>query len=210
VTQPGGEDASAGRGWRPGGFAAALAAILVAAALVQAWPGAPGAMEFRRAGIAAGQWWRLLTGNLVHFSWLNLAANAAAFALLCAVARSRGLPAISVLVGFALAVGLGVYLFARGIESYRGLSGVSFALLAMVLVDMALARRSAVSAVWVGVLALLAGRAVFEAATGRALLPTSLPAGPCVVGAAHLAGLAAGSAAGLAQAARRRRAPAPA
>ncbi len=54
---------------------------------------------------------------------------------------------------------------------------------------------------WVCVLALLGGRFLFEAATGRSLLPTSLPGGATVVGAAHLSGLAAGIAAAVGRAA---------
>ena len=49
--------------------------------------------------------------------------------------------------------------------------------------------------------AVLAGWSVFEVATGRSGLPTSLPEGVRVVGVAHLAGLACGVIAAAAQAA---------
>jgi homoserine kinase len=48
------------------------------------------------------------------------------------------------------------------------------------------------AAAWLTVLALAIGRFVFETATGRPLLPTSLPDDIAVIGIAHLAGLAAG------------------
>lgn len=110
------------------------------------------------------------------------------------MAWRRGLACGWALAAFGVAVGAGVYLSAGGVDIYRGLSGVSCALLAAVLVEMALADRGPRRPLALGILALMVGRFVFEALAGRSVLPTSLPEGVCVVGAAHLAGLAAGAA----------------
>lgn len=171
-----------------------LAAVLVAATIVQACPAAQSALEFDRGGIAAGQWWRLASCNLVHFGWFNFAANVGAFAALCFVARRRGVNVTPVVLPAAALVGAAVYLWADGVSVYRGLSGVSYALLAMLVLHAAWRAGKAAAAAWIGVLALAAARSAFEAATGRSLLPTSLPAGAGVAPVSHLAGLATGAA----------------
>ncbi|KPK84732.1 MAG: hypothetical protein AMJ81_04895 [Phycisphaerae bacterium SM23_33] len=155
-------------------------------------------LEFDRGGIAAGQWWRLASCNLVHFGWLNFAANAGAFAALCWVARCRRLNVMPLVLPSAVLVGAAVYLWADGITTYRGLSGVSYALLAMLVLHAAMRAGKPAAAAWVGFLALAAARSAFEAATGRSLLPTSLPAGAGLAPVSHLAGLATGAAAALA------------
>lgn len=82
-------------------------------------------LSLERSAVAAGQLWRLLTGNLVHFGWAHTAMNLAAF-LLC----SFGLLAQMSLVRFiyllsvcCLAVGLGIYFLNPEYATYAGLSG---------------------------------------------------------------------------------------
>lgn len=168
------------------------------ALLVHLSPAVQSMLEFDRGHIAAGQTWRLLTGNFVHYSWAHLAANLGAFAALCWIAegRSRGLSWVVALS--SPAVGLAVFGLADGVATYRGVSGVDCALLAWILTTMAIqdGRRKAMA--WIGVLALVSAKSVIEALTGQVLLPTSAPAGVAVVGATHVVGLAIGAAAGLA------------
>lgn len=153
-------------------------------------------LEFDRGHIAAGQTWRLLTGNFVHYSWAHLAANLGAFAALCWIAegRSRGLSWVVALS--SLGVGLAVFGLANGVTTYRGVSGVDCALLAWILTTMAIQDGRRRAMVWIGVLALVAAKSAVEVLTGQVLLPTSAPAGVAVVGVTHAVGLAIGVAAG--------------
>ncbi|MGA7799846.1 MAG: rhombosortase [Gammaproteobacteria bacterium] len=82
-------------------------------------------LRWERSLIAAGQWWRLLTGSLVHLGWSHLATDLAGLALIWALYGPL-LPAWQWTLAFltsALAVGLGLYLFVPQIEWYVGLSG---------------------------------------------------------------------------------------
>lgn len=172
-------------------------ALAVMALLVQLSPTAQSWLEFDRDRIAAGQAWRLLTGNFVHYSWPHLAANLGAFAALCWIVegRSRGVFAVVALSG--LAVGAGVFGLAGGVTTYRGVSGVDCALAAWVLTTMAFQDGGPKGLAWVGVLAIVAFKSIFEAVTGRLLLPTSAPAGVAVVGVTHVIGLVIGIAAAI-------------
>ncbi|MEJ2686065.1 MAG: rhombosortase [Gammaproteobacteria bacterium] len=82
-------------------------------------------LRWQRSLIEAGQWWRLLTGSLVHLGWSHLAMDLAGLALIWALFG----PLLSTwqwTVAFltsASAVGLGLYLFDPQLAWYVGLSG---------------------------------------------------------------------------------------
>jgi len=111
------------RAHRLGALAGAGAALAAPALL---GPGGVAALRYDRQAIAGGEWWRLVTGNLVHFDFAHLGMNLAGFALLwwlfVADARPRDWLAVAALA--ALAVGLGLYVFDPALGWYVGLSGV--------------------------------------------------------------------------------------
>lgn len=75
--------------------------------------------------VAADEFWRLLTGNLVHFGWAHTLMNAAAL-LLCTLAffTEYSLKKFSFLLLWCCAcVGVGIYLFNPEYSPYAGLSG---------------------------------------------------------------------------------------
>jgi membrane associated rhomboid family serine protease len=76
--------------------------------------------------------------------------------------------------------------------TYRGISGVDFAVLAWLLLTMAVQDRDRKAVVWISVLMMMGAKSIWEMTTGQALLPTSAPAGVEVVGITHVIGLAAG------------------
>jgi len=172
-------------------------ALAVIALLVQLSPVAQAALQFDRDRIAAGEFWRLLTGNFVHYSWPHLVANLGAFAALCWMAEGRARGVLALVTLSALAVGAGVFSLAGGVTTYRGVSGVDCALAAWVLTTMAFQDGRLKGLAWVGVLAILAFKSIFEAVTGQLMLPTSAPAGVAVVGVTHVIGLAVGIAAAM-------------
>jgi rhomboid family GlyGly-CTERM serine protease len=88
-------------------------------------------LRFDRAALQAGEFWRLLTGHLVHLGWSHLTLNLAGLALAWGlVGTSLTIPAwLMVLVGSALGISLGLLVFNPELMWYVGLSGVLHTLL---------------------------------------------------------------------------------
>lgn len=100
--------------------------IAVVAFLIQAaGPEASRALRYERAAILHGQWWRLLTGNLVHMGWSHLWLNLAGLLLVWLLFKDQ-IPLrvwiASLLVSF-LGVGLGLLWGSPHLAWYVGLSG---------------------------------------------------------------------------------------
>lgn len=88
-------------------------------------------LRFSREQINDGQWWRLLTGNLVHLGYAHLLLNLAGLAvisLLLAPAMHTWQWSIVALASM-LGVGTGLLLFDPQLNWYVGLSGVLYGLL---------------------------------------------------------------------------------
>ena len=82
-------------------------------------------LEFDRQAILQGQLWRLITGNLVHWSVEHFLLDVGPFlivGLLYERPVRRQYPWF--LLGSALAIGASVLVFLPAVETYRGLSGV--------------------------------------------------------------------------------------
>lgn len=82
--------------------------------------------------VQAGEAWRLLTANLVHFSWAHTTMNLAAF-LLCCYAFFVHYPLqqfILLLLICFLSVGLGIFFLDPHYLPYAGLSGAIHGLVA--------------------------------------------------------------------------------
>ena len=166
-----------------------------AALLAFAVPGVGSCLELDRARVAAGEWWRLATGNLAHGSASHLAWDLLAFvALGVACERLDRARTLAVLAAAPIAIGAAVLAFEPAVAIYRGLSGLDSALfvfLAATLGRRALAEGRTALALGAGAAgALFVAKSVFELSTGRALFV----AGPeATVAVAHLAGAAVGS-----------------
>lgn len=104
---------------------AGLAACLV---VVQAWetPLREG-LIYDRAAIRAGDWWRLVTGHLVHAGWLHMVFNLAALLILGGLLSAtppRPAGTATVMAVLFVGTGLGLFLGLPDIQRYSGLSGV--------------------------------------------------------------------------------------
>lgn len=150
-----------------------------------------GSLSLEATKISAGEIWRLLTANLVHFGWVHTLMNAAAL-LLCAQAFFTGYPLkkFSLLLLWCCAgVGVGIYLFNPEYSPYAGLSGVIHGLIVAGLLQ------PRVYPMWIRVLALglVAAKlaqensANYEATDLQALLPVAVAVESHLYGA--LAGL---------------------
>lgn len=85
-------------------------------------------LVYDREAVSDGELWRLLTGNLVHFSGAHLAKDMAALLVAGIVIELRGHRQLA-LLGFlsSLLIGIGLYVLEPDVLIYGGLSGVAVA-----------------------------------------------------------------------------------
>ncbi|QDU59254.1 Rhomboid family protein [Planctomycetes bacterium Pan216] len=97
--------------------------------------GAPALLEYERAAVVSGQWWRLATGHLLHWSFGHLLLDLSAVVIIGGVlermVRER-YPTL--LLGIAGTIGVSLCVFQPDVLVYRGLSGVASGLFAALLV----------------------------------------------------------------------------
>lgn len=171
---------------------AVAAASLAAAAL-----GSAGRLWLRwdREGIAAGEWWRLVTGHFVHLGPGHLLLNLAGLALVWALVGDRYRPAGWWLVVVLCLAGMdaGFRFLDSGLSWYVGLSGLLHGLLMAGTLD-----RLRAAPLESAVLALLvAGKLAYEQFVGPLPGSETSAGGPVIVNA-HLYGAIAGATAGAA------------
>lgn len=157
-----------------------------------------GWLQFDRQSILAGQVWRLVTGNLVHWSAEHFLLDIGAFLVVGVLYErllNRSYPWILLMA--ALAVGCGVLLFRPDMQTYRGLSGVDSGQFAAALgIEALLATRDRRRWIWVApAAALFLAKIVYESTTGVLFFGTeSLGDLGQPIPLAHLAGTAAAGA----------------
>ena len=108
------------------------ALALVAVALQAGGAGVREALAYQRAGVAAGELWRLLSGHLVHLGWSHLAYNLAGLVLIGWLVgrafdawRWAGIVAASIVV-----IDVGFWILNPALAWYVGMSGVLHGVLA--------------------------------------------------------------------------------
>lgn len=84
------------------------------------------ALQFYRPGILAGQWWRILTGHLVHLNWGHLVLNIAGLILVWAFFHATIVRTYwyAVFLLCLLINGLLLFFLDEDLVAYVGLSGV--------------------------------------------------------------------------------------
>lgn len=147
-------------------------------------------IRYEREAIAAGQWWRLLSGHFLHLDWEHLFLNLAGLALGTWLFGRDHSPRYWLLAGLVTAAGcgLGLYCFVPSVHWYVGLSGMLHGFMIIGFGGWLLAGDR-----WGAVLLLLViGKMLWEQLGGE--MPWADPlAGGQVVTAAHAWGAVAGA-----------------
>lgn len=170
---------------------------LSAFALAAWWlPGAGAALQLDRTSLAHGEFWRLLSAHLTHWTTSHLAWDVAVFAVLGVVLEreSRRLLGLTLAVS-GLAISVVVWLFEPNLATYRGLSGVDSALFAAwvtAAIRHAAGKREWRSVGWIGAVAIgFVAKTVVESDAQTAVFvatdPSFVP-----VPLAHIAGAVTG------------------
>ena len=97
-------------------------------------------LQYDRALIARGQWWRLLTGSIVHLGWYHLMLNAIGIGVLVLLCPQRLSPWIWLrrLTLIGLGMSLCLYVFVPSLQTYVGMSGIIHGLFVLGLVPLLL------------------------------------------------------------------------
>lgn len=119
----------AARPWAIGDARVIVWSTVAVSIVVQLWPALRAILIFDRDAVAHGEIWRIVTGSLVHFSWVHLAGDAAVLIPLCWMLRERRAAEIFALIaGASIAGALFVMQFSPELRWYGGLSAVAHAL----------------------------------------------------------------------------------
>ena len=98
---------------------------------------APASLIFDRAAIAQGEWWRLITGHLVHGDGQHALWNIVGLGVLAGLLEPRGRWRLGLIaLGGAMAVDLWLFWGQTTLQWYCGLSGLLNMLLVVVLFDL--------------------------------------------------------------------------
>ncbi len=152
-------------------------------------------LRFSREQINDGQWWRLITGNLVHLGYAHLALNLAGLAvisLLLAPAMRAWQWAVTGVISM-LGVGLGLLFFDPQLNWYVGLSGVLYGLL----LGGAIAEFRYQKSIAIILIVYTLGKIIWEQLYGAVESSEKITGGTVIVNA-HLYGMVCGGLAALA------------
>ena len=154
-------------------------------------------LQYDRAAVDSGEFWRLLTGHWTHWSADHLFWDVLAFTLLAGLCEVMGRwRMVACTLVAAAAIGAAVELGVPGIHVYRGLSGIDSALFTLAVVT--LLRRAILThrrMRTIGLLICLAAfllKTIFECGTGATLFVDSAAAGMTPVPLVHIIGAVIG------------------
>ncbi len=145
------------------------------------------ALRYERDAILDGDFWRVLSGHVVHVSWAHLGVNVAVGALVVAALGRHLGPWVFLLCAAGTTAGL--FLFSLGVKWYAGLSGVLHGLIVYGALE---AWRRDRRWIWLAAIALVALKVSLEEWRGAPGGLAELVGAPIVV-RAHLYGAISGA-----------------
>jgi rhomboid family GlyGly-CTERM serine protease len=151
-------------------------------------------LEYERSRVAAGEVWRLLTGQMVHWTTRMAAWDLGMLLGLTAwleIREDRRLAAATLALG-AVLTAVAVHL-SPDLAMYRGSSGMASALFVLAAFRIADSPDPWTRALAVSAVALFLAKAAFESLAGETLFAGPLPEGVRVVPLVHLLGGLAGT-----------------
>ncbi|HJR71097.1 MAG TPA: rhombosortase [Gammaproteobacteria bacterium] len=145
--------------------------------------------RYDRDALAAGEYWRLVSGHLVHLGWGHVWPNVAALVVIGLLFEGtlRNTDWLLTALVAAGAIDLGLFFLDPGVRWYVGLSGVLHGFVAAGAFQLLLRRQALGAILGAG----LAAKIVFEQTVGPVPLTAGAVGGPVIV-AAHLYGAAGG------------------
>jgi rhomboid family GlyGly-CTERM serine protease len=180
--------------WRTAG----LAGVCLAAAVV---PGSAEALQYDRVRVMEGEVWRLLTGQLVHWTARMALADLGVLLGLGAWLEAvwiktpgEGRRAVLTLALGAILTALAVHLLSPDLFVYRGSSGLASTLFVLTAMSVARSTDGGSRGLAGLAVALFLAKAAWETVTGDALFAGPLAPGVRVVPLVHLLGGLAGAA----------------
>jgi rhomboid family GlyGly-CTERM serine protease len=149
------------------------------------------ALQYDAHRVFTGEWYRLLTCHLPHWTTNHLGWSLVTFAVLCSLCEIRGqLRTLCCTMASAVLIPLSLLWAQPSLITYRGLSGIDSALFVLLAVQL-LRTTPAVARIVTLALVAFVGKAIFEMLTGGTLFAN--PAGRFVpVPLAHLTGAVVG------------------
>ena len=146
--------------------------------------------QYARPEIEAGQWWRFVTGNLIHLNWRHFLMNALALVVIYLLFPNtlRPITLFLVLLLSSLAVTFGLWLFSPQVYWYVGLSGVLHGTLVVLLILDYINSKSNLN---IGIMLIVVAKLLWEGFWGPLPGSESTAGGPVVV-AAHFHGALGG------------------
>ncbi len=150
-------------------------------------------LQYDRAWILQGEWWRLFTGHFTHWGMEHAIWDVLVFVVfggfLEIVSRKIWLWLV---VGSAVVISLAVLIFNNDLMFYRGLSGVDTALAVACFMKLAsysrFRKRVGLQLFWIACLLLAFAKPILEIALGSSLFVQDLGQGVVILPGAHLLG----------------------
>lgn len=148
------------------------------------------ALEYDRIRVASGEVWRLLTGQLVHWTPRMAAFDIGmllGLGIWLEVRGDRRLTAVALALGGGLTA-LAIHLLSTDLFVYRGSSGMASALFVLAAIRVADSTDPRPRILAIAAVALFLSKAAFESLAGQTLFAGPLPQGVHVVSLVHLLG----------------------